>query len=130
MPASRDVYVVDTSAVLAMLFREPGAEFVENILPEAEISAANLTEAILKLVQRGESAANATAMLAQILPRVIPVSEAIAQLAAGIVPAKPGLALGDRLCLATAIKVSGIAVTADRTWAALGLNLPIRLIRP
>lgn len=36
------------------------------------------------------------------------------------------LSLGDRACLATALE---LAVTADRTWGALELAVPIELVR-
>ncbi len=129
MPASPDLYVLDASAVLAVLFQEAGSEFVEDILPQAAISAANLTEVITKLVQRGETPANARATLEHITTRVIPVTTAIAQAAAEIAPKHPRISLGDRLCLATAKHESAIAVTGDKLWSELGLDIPIRQIR-
>jgi PIN domain nuclease of toxin-antitoxin system len=38
--------------------------------------------------------------------------------------------LGDRACLALAADIpGGVAVTADRAWTELDLDVPVRLIR-
>jgi ribonuclease VapC len=39
------------------------------------------------------------------------------------------LSLGDRACIATAIRLGATAVTTDRAWADLDLPCPIELIR-
>jgi PIN domain nuclease of toxin-antitoxin system len=39
------------------------------------------------------------------------------------------LSLGDRACIATAIKIGGTAVTADRVWSTLDLGCKVELIR-
>ncbi|MFN0103785.1 MAG: PIN domain-containing protein [Bryobacteraceae bacterium] len=49
--------------------------------------------------------------------------------ASGCAGPRNGLSLGDRLCLATARLENAIAVTADRRWAELDLNVRVRLIR-
>jgi PIN domain nuclease of toxin-antitoxin system len=40
-----------------------------------------------------------------------------------------GLSLGDRACLALAIRENAIAVTADRDWGDLDIGCKIELIR-
>ena len=40
-----------------------------------------------------------------------------------------GLSLGDRACLALAKALGGTAVTADRNWTQIGLDIDVRLIR-
>ncbi len=40
-----------------------------------------------------------------------------------------GLSLGDRACLALAMSTGATAVTADRSWADLGLAVSIEVIR-
>ena len=41
-----------------------------------------------------------------------------------------GLASGDRACLALARRLGLPALTADRTWAELGLGISVVVIRP
>ena len=50
---SRAGHILDASALLCLLFGEPGADRVERALPDAFISAANLAEVLSKLVDRG-----------------------------------------------------------------------------
>ncbi len=45
-------YVLDASAVLAVLNQEPGNNRVSDILGESVISAVNLSEAIAKLIEK------------------------------------------------------------------------------
>ena len=45
--------VLDASAVLAFINEEAGAELVEPYLGNAAISAANLSEVVAKLVEKG-----------------------------------------------------------------------------
>jgi len=40
-----------------------------------------------------------------------------------------GLSLGDRACLSLAHRLRLPALTADRMWSALGLDIDVRLIR-
>lgn len=39
------------------------------------------------------------------------------------------LSLGDRMCLALAIKRDGIALTTDRAWAELDLKVTVEVAR-
>jgi ribonuclease VapC len=41
-----------------------------------------------------------------------------------------GLSLADRACLATGLRLGRPVVTADRSWAAVGVGVTVRLIRP
>ena len=43
-------YVLDTSALLALLNREKGWELVEELLPQSVVSAVNLAEVVTRLV--------------------------------------------------------------------------------
>ncbi|MCH7746412.1 MAG: VapC toxin family PIN domain ribonuclease, partial [Chloroflexi bacterium] len=46
-------FVLDASALLALLNAEPGAELVSEALPHAAISTINLSEVVAKLVEAG-----------------------------------------------------------------------------
>ncbi len=127
-----DAVLIDASALLAVLFQEPGAEAVIDVLPSAEISAVNAAEVIAKLTDKGERPDQAQALFEALL---LPV-RAFGSQAAGIAgqlrrgTRSAGLSLGDRACLAEALCASLPILTADRSWAALNLPLDIRVIRP
>lgn len=48
-------YVLDASAILALLNNEPGSEIVINVLTQAVISSVNLSEVVAKLADSGIS---------------------------------------------------------------------------
>ncbi len=50
------MHVLDSSALLAVIFAEPGAQTVEPLMAGAVISAVNLSEVGAKLVERGFTA--------------------------------------------------------------------------
>lgn len=116
-------HVFDASAVLAILQQEPGARQAISVLEEGEcgISAANLAEVASKLLLRGMAPAQVSEVCANLALEVVPLDAGIAMLAAQLALAgQPlGLSLGDRCCLATALSLQAVAVTADRVWASL-----------
>jgi ribonuclease VapC len=125
--------VLDASALLALLYREPGHEIVAGLLDGAVISAVNWSETLTKLTQRGvTNHAPAEALLALGVD-VLPFDESDAKRAAQLWPAGRAhrLSLGDRACLAvTQGQPDGTAVTADKVWAKLKIHdATIRLIR-
>jgi ribonuclease VapC len=115
--------VFDSSALLALIFDEPGAAKAEALLHEGEalVSAANVAELLAKLIDQGLTDAEARAVHDSLLLEVAPLSEEIA-LAAGRLRRQTralGLSLGDRCCLALAQATGAVVVTADRPWKAL-----------
>lgn len=124
--------VLDSSAVLALLFGEPGGEKVQELLPRAAISAVNVCEVLSRLARAGVPREAAETSLACL---DLPVAEFRAEEAAAAAAmvfrggAEAGLSLGDRACLATAGILGLPAITADRQWASLTSAVEIRLIR-
>ncbi|MPZ85691.1 MAG: PIN domain-containing protein [Actinophytocola sp.] len=125
--------VLDASAVLALLYREPGHDQVAEMLAGAVVSTVNWSEIVQKLGQRGHPAPGAAAEGLQSLGvHVRPFTVDDATRAALLWPAtrRVGLSLGDRACLAVASGVpEGVAVTADKAWTTLGLDIPVLLVR-
>jgi PIN domain nuclease of toxin-antitoxin system len=124
--------VLDSSAVLAWLRDEPGAEVVDPSLGAAVVSAANWSEVWQKLVQHGVDAARATDRLRVLGVRVEPVIETDAVTAARFWTRTrtAGLSLGDRCCLALGVRLELPVLTADAAWAGLGLDgVVVNLIR-
>ncbi len=123
--------VLDSSAVIAFLRGEPGAEAVAGILFGALVSSVNLAEVVTKLIERGATPEVASETVSGLPIEIAPASKA-AGLVAGLLHAKTrgrGVSLGDRFCLALAQETGLPVFTADRAWAGLGLPLDIRLIR-
>lgn len=125
-------YVLDASAVLALLGGEPGSEVVSNAIAESTISAVNLSEVAAKLADVGIPFAEIRAVLAGLPFEVADFGQTLAYEAAALRPATRHLrlSLGDRACLALARRLGVPAVTADRSWADVSAGVEVRLIRP
>jgi PIN domain nuclease of toxin-antitoxin system len=125
------LYVLDASALLAALFQEVGSDAVEVRLPRARISTVNLSEVVAKLSDRGFLDDDILRDLAELDIVVCDFDRKQAE-TAGLLRRSTrmaGLSLGDRACLALAATLGGIAVTADRGWAKLGLDVTIEVVR-
>jgi PIN domain nuclease of toxin-antitoxin system len=124
-------FVLDSSAVLASLFGEPGGADVDAAIEESFLSAANYAEIITKLIDKGVSPEDARDATLQLRCEIAPVDEERAA-AAGVLHARTrgkGVSLGDRFCLALAQELGLPALTADRRWKTLDLGVEVALIR-
>ena len=123
--------VLDASAVLAAFFDEPGADTVAEQMSGALMSAVNYAEVVAKLVDRGIPDSQILEVMAQLDVEVVPADRDQATIA-GLLRAETrsaGLSLGDRSCLALAITRRGVALTMDRAWASLQLDVEIHVAR-
>jgi PIN domain nuclease of toxin-antitoxin system len=123
--------VLDASALLAFLFREPGHD---QVLPEIAggcMSAVNLSEVLGRFVRDGHDTVLVGRRIREAGLEIVPFEMEDAVLAANLRGQndRVGLSLGDRACLALAMARGLPAITADRLWADLRLPVPIRLIR-
>lgn len=116
--------VLDASAVLALLNREPGGERVEDYLADGVISAVNAAEVLSKLADAGLTAGEAKESLSLLGISIVAFelrdAEAVAALR-GHTKSK-GLSLGDRACLALGLRLGAVVVTAERSWAGLKIG--------
>ncbi len=114
-------YVLDASAVLALIFLETGWQKVDNLLERSSISTINVAEALTKLVQDDISVEKASEQLFRLNMRIVDydIKQAITTAELRPLTKHLGLSLGDRACLALAIQEKATAVTADKNWATL-----------
>jgi PIN domain nuclease of toxin-antitoxin system len=122
-------YVLDASALLAFLQREPGAKLVEQTLDLSVISSVNWSEVAQKAAARGAGVAALRQQLEALGLTIVPFAAVDAERAAALWPVgrKAGLSLGDRACLALAGLLGTPALTTDRLWAKLALGEPFRV---
>lgn len=123
--------VLDASAILALIQDEPGSQAVEDALPGSVLCTVNLAEVVGKLVDGGLDARRLRPLLASVGVALERLTETDAEMA-GALRSLPGgrqLALGDRCCLALALREPGSTVlTTDRAWAQLDLPLVVQLL--
>jgi PIN domain nuclease of toxin-antitoxin system len=125
------VIVLDSSALLAMLFFEPGGERVAELVPQSCMTTVNLAEVLGRLARDGRALDQMLDRLDQMGIVWIDFDRELAIGAAALLPqtAPFGLSLGDRACLALA-RLRGLpAVTADRDWARLDLGITVEVMR-
>ena len=125
--------VVDSSALLAYLQKEPGATMVDAALKKGLLlSSVNRTEIIGKLVGKGVPVNEVTADLNAMTLEVVEFDLEQSDLAAHWYARRNAydLSLGDCACLALA-EARGVKVlTGERAWAKLpGLRVAVQLIR-
>lgn len=123
--------VLDSSAILAVLFDEQGRDRVAAHLPGALVSTVNLAEAITKLCEHGMSAEDASLAIAELHLDLIPFSAAQAKIVGQLRSStrSAGLSLGDRACLALGIERQAEILTTDRAWATIETPATISIIR-
>jgi len=126
-------YILDASALLALLNSELGAEIVEALLPYSIMSTINVAEVIAELDKKlditpEESKEMIHTMIDQFIP--FDFNQAIEVGCLRKITRKFGLSLGDRACIALGIKLNLPVYTADKAWEGLQINnLDIRIIR-
>lgn len=123
--------VLDASALLALLNKEPGADQVEAVLTTACMSSVNFAEVVTKLVEGNIQEQEIRAKLAALEIVVIPLEQEQALTVGFLRPMTKdfGLSLGDRACLSLAIQRQLPVLTTDRAWTKLNLGLEIQVIR-
>jgi ribonuclease VapC len=123
--------VLDASALLAVLRKEPGREIVEPLLVGATVSAVNYSEVIKKSVEAGGQA-NETRVLLRFMDLVVVPFDEPQAVEAGALFGQTrgkGLSFADRACLALGLMRRWPVLTTERRFAEVGLPLEVRVIR-
>ncbi len=126
-------FVLDASALLAMLQGEPGGGFIEMVLENSVISAVNWGEVVQKSMARGVVTdgmrREVQALGLDIQPFLATDAERAAELWS--LTRAAGLSLGDRACLAVAARLGLPALTTDRAWQGIAkaVEVEVQLVR-
>lgn len=124
-------YILDASALLALIQDEPGAQRVAEVLNNSVISTVNLAEVAAKLGDYGMPPAEVAHELKPLNLTVVPFDERQALNSGALrgTTRASGLSLGDRACLAAAEATGRIALASDRSWLALKLSTAVEAFR-
>ena len=129
--------VLDASALLAFLQAEAGREVVADAFANrAVISVVNYAEVLSRLTDDGQEPyalhrrLREQGLIGNLLA-VIPLHEVDSLAIARLRPLTraQGLSLGDRACLATALRLAWPVITANRSWATVDVGVTVQLIR-
>jgi PIN domain nuclease of toxin-antitoxin system len=123
--------VLDASALLALLNREPGHEEIAPIISRAAISAVNLSEVAAKLAESGMPGEAIRDALEGLALEIHSFGRELAFQAGLLLPLtrSRGLSMGDRACLALGQQLNLPVLTTDRAWEGLDLGVAVRLVR-
>ena len=135
MPQGRrlSLIILDSSAVLAVLRNETGANVVLESLPDGVICAINLGEVVQVQIREGKTREQAAAVINALQIPVVDVDADLAIYAAELrmKVLKQGISQADSICLALAKREGAVALTGDRKWLEVAeeLGVEVRLIR-
>ena len=121
--------VLDASAILAVIFEEPGSYRVAEHLPGAIASTVNLAEVMSKLADRGMPEETIETIVSSLQLTVHPLDLAQAYLIAQLRPVtkQAGLSLGDRACLALAKQLNIPTLTTDKAWKGIAKAAKVKV---
>jgi ribonuclease VapC len=123
--------VLDASALLAFLQKEPGSKRVEAVLDRSIMSAVNLAEVVSKAIDNGGTLEGVSSSLSPLLMRVVPFEPEDAYISGSLRTATSpkGLSLGDRCCLALGLKTGLPVLTTEGKWLEIDVGVRVEKIR-
>jgi ribonuclease VapC len=124
-------WVLDSSAILAEFLKESGGDLVRASQGVHYVSAVNFAEVYSELADLGVTAEKFERVRA-IEPFIVVEFDRSQAISSALLRPRTkhlGLSLGDRACLALAIREKATVLTADRSWAGLDLGIEIKVIR-
>jgi PIN domain nuclease of toxin-antitoxin system len=124
--------VIDSSALLAVILHESGADVALDVLNEgAFVSAVNLGEVVARLSDLTSTDSQIPELMQSIKCEAVEFDSEDAWRTGLLRRATRslGLSFGDRACLALGQRLQLPVVTADRIWASLDVGVEIVLCR-
>ena len=122
-------FVLDASALLALLRAEPGGVRVGNALADSAMTTVNFAEVVGHYARNGGQDAGIRAILDPLPISLVPFDDELAYQVGLLLPTtrSAGLSLGDRACLALARRLDVPALTADRAWQGIAAQAGVRV---
>lgn len=122
--------VLDASALLALLYQEPGSVVVERYFAQAVVSSVNFSEVAAKLSDRGIDNQEVFEILSGLGLEVREFDTELALMAGALreVTRPLGLSLGDRACLALGIAECAPILTTDRAWESVPIETAAEVV--
>lgn len=123
--------ILDASALLALIFDEPGADIVAEHVRGSRLLAINFAEVIQRVIAIDGNPARAEEAIDRLEIIVVPFDRGLARLTAELRErtAFMGASLADRACLAFGLLVGLPILSSDKDWGKLDIGVEIRLIR-
>jgi ribonuclease VapC len=126
------MYVMDASALLALMQGERGSDVVDELIQDQECiaSSVNIAEVGTRLIDKGLAPAQLARTLKALDVQPIDFDLEQATLCASLRLSTKhvGLSLGDRACLALTQLVKGTAVTADSAWSDVADAVGVKVL--
>jgi PIN domain nuclease of toxin-antitoxin system len=124
-------FVFDSSALIACLRNEPGGSTIAEDVQGSLLCSVNLTEVVDVLTRQGASFEQARDIVRLSQLKIADFDRDLAEQAGALAQRTRafGLSLGDRACLALAMREKAPVLTADRGWHGLDLDVEVRFVR-
>lgn len=129
------LYVMDASAMLALMQAEKGWEVVDDLIREQQCvaSCVNIAEVGTRMIDKGLAPSQLERTLKEldVQPVDFDLEQSTFCAELRLSTKHAGLSLGDRACLALTKLMVGTAVTSDRTWLdiAEATQITVKMIR-
>jgi ribonuclease VapC len=129
------LYVMDASAMLALMQAEKGWEVVDDLIREQQCvaSCVNIAEVGTRMIDKGLAPSQLERALKEldIQPVDFDLEQSTLCAELRLSTKFAGLSLGDRACLALTKLMDGTAVTSDRAWLDIAeiTQIKVKMIR-
>jgi ribonuclease VapC len=123
--------VLDASALMAFLCKEPGGQRVEAALNQSLLSAVKLAEVVSTAIDHGGTLEHISYSLQQLPLSPVDLTPEDAFLSGSLRAATrhKGLSLGDRCCLALGLKTGLPVLTTESKWRDIDVGVTVEVIR-
>lgn len=124
-------FVLDSSAVIALVKGEKGWHRVAEVLAQSVILSVNAAEVFSKLAEWKMPPVDRDKYQAVMEDLIVPYDQDLA-IRTGVLRGQTsaqGLSLGDRACLSLAQRLGVPVLTSDQIWTKISIGVTIEMIR-